>query len=171
MTHQFLLPLEQGDNPFRQPKTSHIMQDYSVGVTPNIPHSASVFSYSQSLIINGNQDVTLHPPRGMKIRILPESLPPREKIRDSAEDQRSDYTFTSGASESRTSSTCKEHVKDCNVGAADCVLQTVELSKDFTFANYHHAPGSSAFAPSTNESDEDVDQADRMFQTCSSITA
>ena len=43
---------------------------------------------------------------------------------------------SSGASESKTSNTCEEHIEGCKVGAQDWLVQNVELSKDFAFANY-----------------------------------
>ena len=93
--------------------------------------------------------------RGMKIKTLSVSWFPREKFRNSAEDRWLNHTFTSGASEGKTSTTCTKHNEDCKVGAEDWLAQNFELSNDFTLAKLPYLSDSSVSAPSTNEGDEE----------------
>ena len=71
---------------------------------------------------------------------------PREKFRDSVEDRWLNHTFTSGASEGKTSTTCTKHNEDCKGGAEDWLAQNFELSNDFTLANCHIHP-TAVFVP------------------------
>ena len=114
----------------------------------------------------------------MITNILPESWPPNVGFRDSATAQPPKHTFTAGASESNTSTTCEEHVEDCKVGAEDWPVQNFELSKHSTMAN--HQIHQTVVFLLVNESVEDdfdcgaltdrTDQRDQVSQTGSSIT-
>ena len=57
-------------------------------------------------------------------------------FRDSATVRRPNHTFAAGASENKTSNTCEENTEDCKDGAEDWPVQSFELSKDSTIANF-----------------------------------
>ena len=89
----------------------------------------------QSIEPQGKATAYTSSTRVCKRMILPESSSPREKFPDPAKDRWFNHTFTSGASESKTSKTCAKHIDDCKGGARDWLTQIFELSNDFTLAN------------------------------------
>ena len=113
-------------------KTSQILQDSSVGVTPNIPHSsptsASFFSCPQSTERQWHSRSSfLHP-----------WYEDQEDFARVMASTREISRF--GGGPMAQSHAQVRHTKKQNIdyaGTADWLVQKVELRKDFTFANYH----------------------------------
>ena len=98
-------------------------------------HQFRFFSCPQSVKHQWKPRADTSSTRCKKIMTQPVPWSPREKFRDSAKDRWLNHTFTSGVSESKTSTTCAKHNEDCEVGAEDWLPQNFELCNDFALSN------------------------------------
>ena len=122
-----------------QLKTPLVMQDSRAIVTSNILHpphnSASIFSSSKHWASKNGEILFSSSKSGMKLWTSPESWPPRDTLRDMERDRRLNHTFTSSASQGKSSSTRAKHIEDCKVSTEDWLAPNFELSRDSSCVN------------------------------------
>ena len=89
----------------------------------------------------------------MRIRTLPELRPLLDILLDSEKERWLNHTLTPEASENKTFNTCVNHIEDYKVGTEGRLVQNFRDQQILWFYELPDSPGSSWYAPSTNESE------------------